>query len=167
MELRAKVDENDRANLTEGQLAIIDIDTIPGETFKARVGALAAQARRADWMESAAASTRQFDVSFHFEQVDPRMKAGSSARVTVEGKPLPDVLTVPRQAVFQKSGKTHVFVKVGDRFEQREVKLAQRTETRAAIEGLAEGTEVALVDPNALPTTSGSSAASPMPGGSK
>jgi HlyD family secretion protein len=167
MELRAKVDENDRANLTEGQLAIVDIDTLPGETFRAKVGALAAQARRADWMESAAASTRQFDVSFHFEQVDSRMKAGSSARVTVEGKALPDVLTVPRQAVFQKSGKTHVFVKVGDRFEQREIKLAQRTESRAAIEGLAEGTEVALIDPNAVPAAPGTSAASPMPGGSK
>ena len=38
-------------------------------------------------------------------------------------------------------------MKVGDRFEQRPVKVAQRTESRVAIEGLAEGTEVALVDP--------------------
>jgi HlyD family secretion protein len=167
MELRAKVNENDRANLIEGQIAEVDIDTIPGETFKARVGALGEQARRAGWMEGAADSTRQFDVSFHFEQVDPRMKAGSSARVTVEGKAMPDVLTVPRQAVFQKSGKTHVFVKVGDRFEQREIKLVHRTESRAAIEGLSEGTEVALVDPSAVLPASGSSAASPMPGGAQ
>jgi multidrug resistance efflux pump len=164
MELRAKIDENDRANLTQGQVAIVDIDALPGQTFNAKVGALAAQARRADWFESAASGTRQFDVAFHFDQVDPRMKAGSSARVTIEGKDLPDVLTVPRQAVFQKSGKTFVYVKSGDRFEQREIKLAQRTESRAAIEGLSEGTEVALVDPNALPTTTGSSAG-PMPGG--
>ena len=66
--------------------------------------------------------------------------------------------------MFQKGGKTFVYVKVGDRFEQREVKLAQRTESRAAIEGLAEGTEVALVDPNAVPTST-SSAAGPIPGG--
>jgi HlyD family secretion protein len=167
MELRAKIDESDRTNLAQNQLAIVDIDTLPGETFKAKVGTLSAQARRADWMESASASTRQFDVSFHFDQVDPRMKAGSSARVTVEGKELPDVLTVPRQAVFQKGGKTHVFVRIGDRFEQREIKLTQRTESRAAIEGLAEGTEVALVDPNVIPSTSGTTAAPPMPGGSK
>jgi multidrug resistance efflux pump len=164
MELRAKIDENDRANITQGQPAIVDIDALPGQTFKAKVGALAAQARRADFFESSTSGTRQFDVSFHFDQVDPRMKAGSSARVTIEGKDLPDVLTVPRQAVFQKSGKTFVYVKSGDRFEQREIKLAQRTESRAAIEGLAEGTEVALVDPNAIPAASGSSAG-PMPGG--
>jgi multidrug resistance efflux pump len=165
MELRAKIDENDRANLSQGQVATVDIDALPGETFKARVGTLAAQARRADWMESAAASTRQFDVAFHFEQLDPRMKSGSSARVTIEGTELPDVLTVPRQALFQKGGKTHVFVKMGERFEQREIKISQRTESRAAIEGLAEGTEVALLDPNAVPSTTPGGSTSPLPGG--
>jgi multidrug resistance efflux pump len=165
MELRAKIDENDRANLTEGQSATVDIDALPGQTFKARVGALAAQAQRAAWYESAASGTRQFDVSFHFDQLDPRMKAGASAQVTIQGKDLPDVLTVPRQAVFQKSGKTHVFVKNGDRFEQREVKLSHRTESRAGVEGLAEGTEVALVDPNAIPAGAPGASTSPMPGG--
>jgi multidrug resistance efflux pump len=165
MELRAKIDENDRANMVQGQAAVVDVDTIPGRTFKAKVGALAAQARRADWMESAAASTRQFDVSFQFDEIDPKMKAGTSASVTVEGKEIPNVLMVPRQAVFQKGGKTHVFVKVGDRFEQREIKLAQRTESRAVIEGLPEGTEVALIDPNAMPANSSTGSASPMPGG--
>ena len=67
--------------------------------------------------------------------------------MTIEGKEMPDALHVPRQAVFEKNGKTHVFVKTGDRFEQREVKVVQRTESRAAIEGLPEGTEIALVDP--------------------
>ena len=72
-----------------------------------------------------------------------------------------DALTVPRQAVFQKNGKTHVFVKTGDRFEPREVKIVNRTESRAAIEGLPEGTEVALVDPT-ITRTPGSSSASPI-----
>jgi hypothetical protein len=30
---------------------------------------------------------------------------------------------VPRQAVFEKNGKNYVFVKVGERFEQRDVKV--------------------------------------------
>ena len=53
----------------------------------------------------------------------------------IEGKEIPDALHVPRQAVFDKNGKNHVFVKVGDRFEQREVKVVQRTESRVAIAG--------------------------------
>src|SRR5262245_30984312 len=141
MELRAKVDENDRTNLAEGQIAMVDVDTIPGRSFKAKVGPLSAQARRSEW--EGPTVMRRLDLSFKFEELDPRMKAGASARVKVDGRQIADALTVPRQAVFQKAGKTHVFVKVGERFEEREVKIVNRTESRAAIEGLAENTEIA------------------------
>jgi HlyD family secretion protein len=159
MELRGKVDENDRANLTEGQQARIEIDSLPEQKFSGKVGALSAQAKRADWMETSVIG-RQFDISFAFDQVDPRMKAGASARVTIDGKEIPDALTVPRQAVFRKNGKTHVFVKTGDRFDEREVKVVQRTESRAALDGLPEGTEVALIDPTVArqPSTPGATA---------
>jgi HlyD family secretion protein len=159
MELRGKVDENDRANLTEGQQARIEIDSLPDQSFRAKVGALSAQAKRADWMDTSVIG-RQFDISFAFDQVDPRMKAGASARVTIDGKEIPDALTVPRQAVFRKNGKTHVFVKTGDRFDEREVKVVQRTESRAALDGLPEGTEVALIDPTVArqPSTPGTTA---------
>ena len=146
MEMRAKVDENDRANLNEGQAASVEIDALPGEKFPGQ-GRRALRAGQPRGLLRVAGATRQFDVTFQFVKPDPRMKAGASARVTIEGKEMPDALTVPRQAVFQKNGKTHVFVRTGDRFEQREVKIVQRTESRAALEGLAEGTEVALVDP--------------------
>ena len=54
-----------------------------------------------------------------------------------------------------------MFVKTGDRFESREIKIVHRTESRAAIEGLPDGTEVALVDPTITRAT-GSSSASPI-----
>ena len=161
MEMRAKVDENDRANLIEGQPASVEIDSVAGQRFPARVGALSGLANRGGFFE-ASGVTRQFDVTFQFVKPDPSMKAGASARVTVEGREMPDALTVPRQAVFQKNGKTHVFVKEGNRFEQREVKIVQRTESRAALEGIAEGAEVALVDPT-LARAKGPAGSSPMP----
>jgi multidrug efflux pump subunit AcrA (membrane-fusion protein) len=160
MEIRAKVDENDRANLAAGQEARVRIDSLPGEEFAARLGALSGLANRAGMFETASL-TRQFDVTLQFEKPDPRMKGGASVWVTLEGKEIPDALTVPRQAVFQRSGKTYVFVKTAERFEQREVKVVQRTESRAALEGLPEGTEVALIDPDAARPAS-SSAASPL-----
>ena len=67
---------------------------------------------------------------------------------------------MPRQAVFQKNANTYVYVKTGDRFERREVKVVQRTESRAALEGLAEGTIVALVDPDAATPAAGSTPSS-------
>lgn len=164
MELRAKVNEIDRANLVSGQQASVHIDTLPGEEFKATVGALAGLASRAHFFESASVN-RQFDVKFEFVQPDPRMKAGSSARVVIDGNEVPDALHVPRQAVFEKNGKNHVFARVGDRFEPREIKIVHKTESRIAIEGLEEGTEVALVDPTAVTTSAPATSSSPMPGG--
>jgi hypothetical protein len=160
MEVRAKVDENDRGNLTEGQRASVYVDALPGEVFTAKVGALAGLANRAFWEASA---TRMFDVTFQFDKIEPRLRAGSSARVVVDGNTLEGALHLPRHAVFARSGKNHVFVRVGDRFEEREVKVTQRTESRVVVEGLTEGLDVALVDPTVRPAGTTSPSAPPVP----
>ena len=166
MELRAKVDEGDRDNLVEGQVAEVSVDALPGHTFQAKVGTLAGLASRGSFFEPTASVSRLFDVTFTFESPDPRLKAGSSARVFIKGRQLDDALHVPRQAVFEKAGKNSVFVRAGDNFERREVKIVQRTEGRVAIEGLDEGTEIALVDPTAVVSGAPvSSSASPLPAG--
>ena len=162
MEMRAKIDESDRPNLVAGQPAVVEVDALPGETFKARIGQLSGLASQANFFESASV-TRLFDVTLQFDQPDPRLKAGISARVTLDGKEVPGALQVPRQAVFDKNGKNHVFVKTGDRFEQREVKVEQRTESRVAITGVPEGTEIALIDPTARPGNTAPSTAPPVP----
>jgi HlyD family secretion protein len=167
MEVRAKVNENDRANLTEGQVADVSIDALSGRAFKARVGALSALANRGSFFETASI-TRQFDVTFQFDAPDPALKAGASARLVIPGRELPDALHVPRQAVFEKNGKNYVFERVGDRFERRDVKVEQRTESRLAISGISAGVDVALVDPTAATKAGPSSSAPAMPtGGTK
>ncbi|MEN3338101.1 MAG: HlyD family secretion protein [Acidobacteriota bacterium] len=148
MEVRAKIDESDRPNLVAGQPAVVEVDALPGEKFKARIGQLAGLASRGNFWESAGV-TRLFDVTLQFDRPDSRLKAGVSARVTLDGKEMPAALHVPRQAVFDKNGKSYIFVQIGDRFEQREVKVEQRTESRVALANVSEGTVIALVDPNA------------------
>jgi HlyD family secretion protein len=165
MEVRAKVDENDRGNLTAGQQASVYVDALPGEVFTARVGALSGLASRANFFDTASVS-RLFDVTFQFDKPDPRLRAGASARVIIEGKEITGALHVPRQAVFAKNGKNHVFVKTGERFEEREVKVTQRTESRVVVEGLPEGVEIALVDPNTRPGRATQSASPALPAAS-
>jgi hypothetical protein len=165
MELRAKIDETDRGNLVEGQLADVSIDSLPGRTFKAKVGALSGQASRGMFFEPTTSISRLFDVTFQFETADPQLKAGSSARLFIEGKEITGVLHVPRQAVFEKNGKNHVFVKAGDRFEPREVKVVQRTESRIALEGVDENVEIAMIDPDAAARPSTAASTSPLPAG--
>jgi HlyD family secretion protein len=165
MELRAKIDENDRGNLTEGQEASVSVDALPGETFIAKVGQLSGLASRQNWYDSATTG-RTFDVTFSFDKPDPRLKAGVSARLVIEGRQLTGTLHAPRQAVFAKAGKNHVFLKVGERFEERDVKVTQRTESRVVLEGLQENAEIALVDPTVSATGRGQSNAPALPASS-
>jgi multidrug efflux pump subunit AcrA (membrane-fusion protein) len=146
MEVRAKVTEVDRDNLQTGQAATVQIDALPGRTFAAKVGPLSGSASRGSFFETSA--VRQFDITLNLDQPDPAMRAGSSLRLTIEGRELPNALHVPRQAVFEKAGKNYVFLQSGDRFERHDVKVVTATESRAVIDGLHDGDVIALVDPD-------------------
>lgn len=162
MEIRARIDENDRGNLVEGQTAAVYVDALPGEVFTARVGALSGLASRPTFFDAASVS-RQFDVTFGFDDPDPRLRAGASARLVIEGTEIADAMHVPRQAVFARAGKNHVFVRAGDRFEEREVTVTQRTESRVVVDGLSPGEEIALVDPATSPAAAASAGSPSMP----
>src|SRR3954465_6763144 len=146
MEVRAKVTETDRDNLQQGQIATVVVDALPGRTFNARVGPLSGSASRGNFFETSA--VRQFDISLELEKPDPQMRAGSSLRVVIDGREIKDAVHVPRQAVFEKNGKNYVFVQIGERFDRRDVKVVNRTESRAVISGLNEGDVIALIDPD-------------------
>jgi HlyD family secretion protein len=164
MEVRAKINETDRDNLQTGQLAKVTSDALPGETFTAKVGALSGLASRGNFWEVTA--VRQFDVTFTFDHPDPRLRAGSSVRLVIDGLELKDALQVPRQSVFEKSGKTFVYVQSGDRYERREVKVSNSTESRAAVSGINEGEVIALIDPEvAAKRTASSSSPITAPAG--
>jgi HlyD family secretion protein len=163
MEVRAKVTETDRDNLKAGQKATVTIDALPGRTFNAKVGALSGGASRGNFFETSA--VRQFDIGLQLEQLDPNMRSGSSLRVVIDGQELPSALHVPRQAVFEKNGKNYVFLQIGERFDRRDVKVVNRTESRAVISGLNEGDVIALVDPD-IATQKSRSTSGPLPASS-
>jgi len=165
MEVRAKVTEVDRDNLKAGQPATVQVDALPGRTFKAKVGALSGGASRGSFFETSA--VRQFDIGLELETPDPLMRAGSSLRVVIDGDELKNALHVPRQAVFEKNGKNFVYLQTGDRFDRRDVKVVNRTESRAVITGLNEGDVIALVDPDTAAQRSKASSSGPTAGVSK
>ena len=143
MEVRAKVTETDRDNLQAGQPATVQVDALPGRTFAAKVGALSGSASRGNFFETSA--IRQFDISLQLDKPDPQMRAGSSLRVVIDGREIQGALHIPRQAVFEKNGKNFVFLQVGpDRFDRRDIKVENRTESRAVVSGLNEGDVIAL-----------------------
>jgi HlyD family secretion protein len=164
MEIRAKVGEADRANISGGQPAEVTVDALPGKTFAARVEAIAGLASRGNFWQPGAAS--QFDLTIALEQSDSELRPGYTASVTISGRPLSNVLYLPSQAVFERSGQPVVYVKSGSDFQAHPVQVKVRTESRVVVEGLAAGTEVALVDPTAAGHLPGQSpSAPPGPGG--
>jgi len=65
---------------------------------------------------------------------------------------------VPTQAVFQSDGRTFVYVSEAGTFVAKDVKLLRRGESQVVIEGLKEGTLVALASPDQKDTSTAKAA---------
>jgi multidrug resistance efflux pump len=143
MEIFSRVSETDRANLNPGQPAEIRVDAHPEEVLHGKVKTVAGMASRGRGPDP----TPRFDATFALDAVESRLRPGVTAQVTVVGEQVRDALYLPRQALYDQDGKTIAYVKNGTRFEPREVKIKYRNESLTAIEGLKEGEEVALVNP--------------------
>ena len=144
MEIQAKVDENDRANINVGQSVEVRMNAQPRSIYTGRVKTVAGMASSNFWGGSGA---RKFDASFQLDKSDGQLRPGLTAEVVIQGDKTQGALYLPPQAVFEKDGKPVVYVRNGARFNSREVKIVRRTEGEIIIDGLSEGTEVALVNP--------------------
>jgi HlyD family secretion protein len=163
MELIAKVGELERNNIKQGQSVDIHLDALPGSTFHGTVKTVGGNNTRRFWEDDSAS---KFEVSIALAATDAQMRPGLTARVFINGDPQKNVIYAPRQALFLKDNKRIVYVRNGNNFEPREVRIQAQNESRAAIEGISAGTEIALVDPTApRKATSSSSSSSPAGGG--
>jgi HlyD family secretion protein len=146
MELSAKVSETERANIAVGQPAEIQFDAVSGRVFHGVLKSAAGMVHRGFFWDDQGS---KYDITVQLSDSDPRLRPGLTAHIVVLGEKKQNVLCVPRQALFQKDGRQTVFLKKGAGFKQLPLKVSAENESRAAIEGLNEGDEVALVDPTA------------------
>jgi HlyD family secretion protein len=107
-------------------------------------------------------------------QLDVLLRPGLLTDIEIIVEKLSNVTYVPIQALFERDGKTVVFVRSGSRFERKEVKPLRRSESLMVIaEGaLKPGETIAMADPEAKPgdtkkkkTEDGGGAAGALPGG--
>ena len=162
MEIEARINEIDRANLNSGQPITLQVESLPGQSFEGRVKTIAGMASRGEFFMGNVA--RQFETTFEIRKPDPRLRPGVTARLVIIGDSLKDVLFLPRQALFEQEGKQIAYVKRGGNFRAEEVKVKQRTESHVVIEGLEEGIEVAMVSPTEKKGKSSPGAPSVTPG---
>lgn len=164
MEIKAKITENDRSNVNVGQPVEVRIDAYPGLVLPGKVKSVAGLATGNWWSSD---GTRRFDASFKVEKIDQRLRSGQTAQVTIAGQQIKDALFLPRQVLFDKEGKPVLYVKNGSKFDEREVKVTHRTESQITVEGLKEGDEVALVNPEKAATATKPGTAQPSMGGAR
>lgn len=151
MEVTAKISEIDRSRIQPGQPVEVQVDARPAQKFSGKVKAVGGQASRAMFWDSSG-SDRKFDVSFVLDTAQIPMRPGVTCNVQIKGEQLQNALILPRGAIFEKDGKPVVYLRAGNEFQAREVKVLQRSESRVAVEGVTEGAEVALADPTKTDT---------------
>jgi multidrug resistance efflux pump len=145
MELQGKVAEIDRANLSPGEPADVEIYALPRQKIPGKVKDVAGTALQSLFFSDSGSS--KFGVVIALDHPDPQLRPGLTGRVAISAGELKDVLYLPPQAIFAKGGDPVVYVRKGRDFAPQKIKISRRSETRVAVEGLGEGTEVALVNP--------------------
>src|SRR5262249_24122669 len=147
-------------NITVGQPAEIEFDALPGRKFRGIVKSAGGMVQRAEFWETDSQS--KFDISIQLTEADTSLRPGLTAQIVILGTKNANTLYVPRLAIFQKDGKQIVYLKKPSGFEQLQVTVGSQNESRAAIDGLKAGDEVALIDPTAPRKSSASGSGSPL-----
>jgi HlyD family secretion protein len=144
MEIRAQVSEADRPSLKAGQSAEVQIDALGGKTFAGKILNVTGAADQDFWWGG---TQRKFGVTVQLDRADPQLRPGFTTKLTLIGDRLSRVMSVPREAVFDRNEKSVVYLKRGGVWVQQEVKIKGVSEGRAIVEGVAAGATIALADP--------------------
>jgi multidrug efflux pump subunit AcrA (membrane-fusion protein) len=156
LDLTSKVSEQDHGNIHQGEPVEVTFDALPGRVFHGVVKSLGGMSTHQMF---SASSSGGFEVAIQLTESDPHLRSGFTAQILFKGGSQSNVLTLPRQAIFLKDGKRIVYVKSGNGYDQREVKIKSQSESRAAVEGVDVGSMVALIDPTAPRKSTASSSA--------
>jgi len=143
MQVKCTVHESKVDQLQRGLRARISIQ---GNEYQGVVTSVGNQPEPSDWFSG---SVKEYAAIVAIES-DPRgLRPGMTAAVEILVANLPDVLSVPVQAVVEKGGKFYCWVNTFAGPEKRPVVLGQSDNSRIEIkDGLKEGDEV-LLNPRA------------------
>lgn len=141
-EVTARIGELDRGYLAEGQAATVRVIAVPEKTFRGKVKQIGGT-MGPPW-------DRHFDCRIELEELSPALRQGMSVQLEIVAGEARNVLWLPSQALFESDGRHFVYLRQGNGFEMRDVKLTRRSESRAVVEGLADDAIVALASPDQI-----------------
>jgi multidrug efflux pump subunit AcrA (membrane-fusion protein) len=146
--LLARLDESDRSRLKPDQAAIVRIEAVPGQDFKAKIDSISMLARP-DY-QSTWPPPRNFDLDLLLLELDPRVRPGMTAIARIATERVPNVVLIPSEAIFQRDGSPVVYRLDGSGFEERKVQISKRGKEQAVVtSGVEPGDKVATRRPAA------------------
>ena len=148
MEIKMHLNEVDVSKVKPGQEALISIDAFPDKVFNGKIERVASMATKKDWD----AKIKTFETIVSLNEMDSRMRPGMTCMVDIIVKKIPDVVSVPIESVFEREGKTVVYMMRSRSPKKQEVALGDRNTTHIIVtQGLSPGDKIALRDPFAGP----------------
>ena len=92
--------------------------------------------------------TKNFDIALQVLETDARIRPGLSAGGRIAVEKIADGILIPGEAVFEKNGRSVVYVQHGSSFEERPIQIARRGKSELLIgSGLQPAETIALKDP--------------------
>ncbi|HEV7785029.1 MAG TPA: efflux RND transporter periplasmic adaptor subunit [Thermoanaerobaculia bacterium] len=150
MQAEVYVLEADAGGLTPGRQALVTVESAPGVTWPAKIARVDALAKP----RILGSPVQYFAVTLALDRTDPRvMKPGQRVRATLLLEQRKGALLAPRQALFDREGRTVVYrrdlkAQGGNGFVPVEVKLGPSSLGRVVVEsGLHAGDVLAMRDP--------------------
>ena len=123
LRVSARVDETERGRLALNQAVTVHMDAIPDRQFTGKIdeiSTIASEDYSAGWP-----IPRNFDLRITLDQLDPRLRPGMTAQITISVERIPDVLIIPVHATFHPA-KTEETVT----FDLRQPPLASHQQRR-------------------------------------
>lgn len=148
LRVSTRADETERGRLALGETVNAQLDAIPDRQFTGKIEQISTIATidfSAGWP-----IPRNFNLQIALDQTDSRLRPGMTAQLTVIVDRVPNALTIPVEASFQRSGKTIAYVWESSKFQERVIQVGRRSRDRILIaSGLRPGDRVAMKDPTA------------------
>lgn len=143
--MKGKLEEIDRGRIHVGQDARILVDPFPEKTFNGKLAGISPLVEPSfEWPQ-----TRSFRALGTFQENDQRLRPGMNGRLDIVVERIPDAISIPAGGLFTRLGRPAVYVEDKTGWRPQEVEVVARNPDEVAIRGIAGGTKIALVEPDA------------------
>ena len=144
LKVKVNIHESVVKKVKIGQKAKIRVEAFPNillDGTVTKVAVLADSSR--SWLNN---GVKEYTSFVNIDELpEEQLKPGMSAEVEILVGEYENILAVPVQAVTEQRGRHYAFVKVGDEFETRKVKVGHNNDKFIeVVSGLSEGDEIAL-----------------------